>query len=128
LRLQVVSLPKSLVPKWTAWSPADAKPKLHTLTVYIMPSSTEADLAAAPVDRYDLRAIFGDFQGFSAQCWAHLRCRSIEVRFGLRIVKAAGRHITINGSPIKLHGYNRHVCNAHKHKQHLLLVVPRPFF
>merc|ERR1712166_1516487 len=33
---------------------------------------------------------------------------SIQVRFGLRTVSTAGRHITINGEPIKLKGYNRH--------------------
>lgn len=31
-----------------------------------------------------------------------------EVRFGLRVVKAQGRHITVNGEPLKLVGFNRH--------------------
>ena len=56
-----------------------ADPKLHLLTVFV----TTSPAAAAPID-------------------------SIAVRFGLRIVKAAGRHITINAAPIKLHGFNRH--------------------
>eukprot|EP01052_Picozoa_sp_SAG31_P014642 SAG31_NODE_917_length_11033_cov_3.285897_12_plen_145_part_00 len=32
----------------------------------------------------------------------------LQVRFGLRIVHTQGRHISINGVPTKLKGYNRH--------------------
>lgn len=31
-----------------------------------------------------------------------------EVRFGLRLVSTAGRHILVNGRPVKLRGFNRH--------------------
>ena len=33
---------------------------------------------------------------------------AVQVRFGLRTVVAAGRHILVNGKQTKLHGYNRH--------------------
>ena len=33
---------------------------------------------------------------------------SIQVRFGLRTVSTSGRHILVNGAPIKLRGFNRH--------------------
>jgi len=56
-----------------------ASPKLHTLTVEV-------------------------FQGTGPA----VSCDSILVRFGLRTVKASGRHVLINGKPTKLHGYNRH--------------------
>ena len=38
---------------------------------------------------------------------------SILVRFGLRTVKASGRHVLINGQPTKLRGYNRHDMYVH---------------
>lgn len=56
-----------------------ASPKLHTLTVFSADGSSGAQIRD-----------------------------SVQVRFGLRIVSTSGRHILLNGKPVKLHGYNRH--------------------
>lgn len=71
------------VPNWRAWSPTDAKPKLHLLTVFVHSGGDANGVAASIID-------------------------GIQVRFGLRTVHASGRHVLINGKPTKLHGYNRH--------------------
>ena len=79
----VVTISGLAVPKWGPWSPTDAKPKLHLLTVYIHSDGDTSDAAASIID-------------------------GIQVRFGLRTVQVSGRHVLINGKPTKLHGYNRH--------------------
>eukprot|EP01043_Picozoa_sp_COSAG02_P020869 COSAG02_NODE_1041_length_15034_cov_96.398326_9_plen_223_part_00 len=79
----LVTIPDLAVPKWGAWSPADAKPKLHLLTVFVHSDGDTSGATASIID-------------------------GIQVRFGLRTVRASGRHILINGKPTKLHGYNRH--------------------
>ena len=52
----VITLAGLQVPKWAAWTPTDAKPKLHTLTVFVLPTSdgddtaTLSDSAGTPID------------------------------------------------------------------------------
>ena len=86
----VIALPGLAVPKWSAWTPTDAKPKLHTLTVFVLPAAEDGENTAGPA-------------GTSGT-----PIDGIQVRFGLRTVQASGRNILINGVKTKLRGYNRH--------------------
>jgi len=86
----VVSIPAITVPNAKVWDVAT--PSLHTLTVSAGVPKTKSTSTNPKADTADVYVVQD----------------SIQVRFGLRIVAAAGRQILVNGKAVKLHGYNRH--------------------
>lgn len=74
-----IRLARVKVPSGMVWDPHALKPKLHTLTLMSVGNSSSAT-----------------------------NLDGITVRFGLRTVSVSGRNILINGSPLKLLGFNRH--------------------